>query len=143
MGDSNFLLNVPRSVHDSQVAEFGNIYNKLEKVYKLYGAKCCVDSAFGNVTRGYLYKSCQDLLGSNAPTLELRKLNLCKKREATLVRQTAEWRVRMLQTFFPWVKYKERGERRICLKMLVLLYNMRVRMVGINQIRNTYMKRLT
>jgi hypothetical protein len=38
--------------------------------------------------------------------------------------------------------YKERGERRICLQMLVLLYNMRARMVSINQIRNTYMKHL-
>ncbi len=72
-------FNVPGSVHDSQVAEFGNIYNKLEEVYDLYGAKCCVDSAFGNVMRGYLYKLWQDLLGSNAPTLELRKLDLCKK----------------------------------------------------------------
>ncbi len=31
----------------------------------------------------------------------------------------------------------------ICLKMLVLLYNMHARMVGINQIRNTYTKHLT
>ena len=50
------------------------------------------------------------------------------------------------QTSFPRVKdrfiYKERGERRICLKMLILLYNMRARMVGINQIRNTYMRHL-
>jgi hypothetical protein len=38
--------------------------------------------------------------------------------------------------------YEERGERRVCLKMLVLLYNMRARMVGINQIRNTDMKDL-
>ncbi len=113
----------------------------------MYGAKCCVDLTFGNVTKGYLYKSCEDLLGSNAPTCELRKLDLCKKREATLARQTAEWGMRMFQMSFPWVKdrfvYKERGERRICLKMLVLLYNMHARMVGINQIRSTYMKHLT
>ncbi len=61
------FFNVPGSVHDSQVAKFENIYNKLEEVYHLYGAKCCVDLAFGHVTRGYLYKPCQDLLGSNAP----------------------------------------------------------------------------
>ncbi len=38
--------------------------------------------------------------------------------------------------------YEERGrgEQRIYLKMLVLIYNMCARMVGINQIRNTYMK---
>ncbi len=123
------------------------IYNKLEEVYHLYGAMCCVDLAFGHMTRGYLYKSCQDLLSSNAPTCELRKLDLFKKRQATLARQTAEWGMRMFQTSFPWVKdrfiYEERGERRICLKMLVLLYNMRAKMVNINQIRNTYMKHLT
>jgi hypothetical protein len=55
--------------------------------------------------------------------------------------------MRMFRTSFPWVKdrfvYEEKGEQRIYLKMLVLLYNMRARMVGINQIRNTYMKHLT
>ena len=52
----------------------------------------------------------------------------------------------MIQTSFPRLKvrfvYEERGEQRIYLKMLVLIYNMRARMVGINQIRNTYMKYL-
>ncbi len=51
-----------------------------------------------------------------------------------------------MQASFPRVKdrfvYEERGERRIVLKMFVLLYNMRARMVGINQIINTYMKYL-
>jgi hypothetical protein len=140
------FFNVPGSVHDSQVAEFGNIYNKMEEVYHLYGAKCCVDLAFGHVMRGNFFKSCQDLLGPNATTCELRKLDLCKKRQATLARQTAEWGMWMFQMSFPWVKdrfvYEERGERRICLKMLVLLYNMRARMVGINWTRNTYMKHL-
>jgi hypothetical protein len=97
--------------------------------------------------RGYLYKLCQDHLDSSAPMHELRKLDLWKEREATLARQTAEWRMRMLQKLFPRVKdrfiYEERGKRRIYIKMLVLLYNMHVRMVGINQIRNTYMKHLT
>jgi hypothetical protein len=69
-----------------------------------------------------------------------------KKRQATLAQHTAEWGMRMIQTSFPWIKdqlvYKERGERRICLKALVLMYNMHERMVGIIQIRNTYMKHL-
>jgi hypothetical protein len=63
-----------------------------------------------------------------------------------LAQQTAEWGMCMIQTSFPWIKdqfvYKERGERRICLKMLILIYNMRARMVRINQIRNTYMNHL-
>jgi hypothetical protein len=54
--------------------------------------------------------------------------------------------MRMIQTLFPRIKdqfvYKERGEWRICLKMLILIYNMRARMVGINQIWNMYMKHL-
>jgi hypothetical protein len=142
----NCIFQCPRIVHDSQVAELGNIYEKLEGVFLLTGAKCCVDSAFGNVTREFLYKSCQDHLGSSAPTRELRKLDL-KKREATLARQTAKWGMRMIQTSFPRLKdcfvYEERGERRKYLKMLILLYNMRARMVGINQICNTYMRHLT
>jgi hypothetical protein len=38
--------------------------------------------------------------------------------------------------------YEERGEWRICLKMYVLLYNMHARMVGIDQIWNTYISHL-
>jgi hypothetical protein len=73
------FFNVPGSVHDSQVAKFGNISNKLEGLYLLYGPKYCVDLVFGNVSRGYFYKSCQDHLGSDAPMRELRKLDLHKK----------------------------------------------------------------
>jgi hypothetical protein len=51
-----------------------------------------------------------------------------------------------MQASFPRVKdrfvYEERGERRIVLKMFVMLYNMRARMVGINQIGITYMRHL-
>jgi hypothetical protein len=93
------------------------------------GAKCCIDLAFSNVSRDYLYKSCQDLLGSSAPTRWERILDLQKKREATSARQTAEWGMLTLQASFPRLKD-------------VLLYNMRARMVGINQILNTYMPRL-
>ena len=50
------------------------------------------------------------------------------------------------QSSFPHLKerfiYEERGERRIILKMMILLYNVRARRVGMNQIRNTYMAAL-
>ncbi len=62
------FFNVPGLVHDSQVAELGNIYPKLEQVYETMGGKCCVDSALSNLERAYLLKSGQDLLGSLAPT---------------------------------------------------------------------------
>jgi hypothetical protein len=55
------FFNVPGLVHDSQVVEYGNIYGKLEDVFQLTGAKCCVDSAFGQVNREYVYKLSQDL----------------------------------------------------------------------------------
>jgi hypothetical protein len=99
------FFDIPGSVHDSQVAEFGNIYNNMEGVYLLSGAKCCVDSAIGNVSRGYLYKLCQDHLGSSMPTRGLRTLDLWKKIEATLARQTAEWGMRI----FPM------GEHLVCI----------------------------
>ena len=140
------FFNVPGSVHDSQVAELGQIYRKLETVYEVTGGKCCVDSAFGNLERDYLLKSGQDLLGSSAPTRHEQNLEHQLRRQTTSARQTAEWGMLTIQASFPRIKdrfiYEERGERRIVLKMLVLLYNLRARMVGINQIRNTYMRHL-
>jgi hypothetical protein len=62
------FFNVPGLVHDSQVAELGKIYQKLEQVYETARGECCVESAFGNLERDYLLKSGQDLLGSSAPT---------------------------------------------------------------------------
>jgi len=60
---------------------------------------------------------------------------------------SAEWGMLSIKAYFPHVKdqftYEEQGERRITLKMFLLLYNMRARMVGINQIRNTYSGTLT
>ena len=68
------FVNVPGSVHNSQVTGFGNICDKMEGEYLSTGAKSCVDSAFGNMLREYLYRSCQDHLCSSAHTHELRKL---------------------------------------------------------------------
>jgi hypothetical protein len=65
------------------------MYDKLEDVYRKTGGKCYVDLAFGSMKRNYLYKSCQDHLGSNAQTHKERKLDLQQKRQATLAWQTA------------------------------------------------------
>jgi hypothetical protein len=140
------FFNVPGCVHDSQVAEFGKIYKKIEDVHRTTGGKYCVDLEFGSINRTYLYKSCQDCLGSKEPTHRERKIDLQKKRQATLARQMAEWGMLTMQASFPRVKdrfaYKERGGQRIPLKMFVLLFNMQARMVGIILIRNTYMRHL-
>ena len=61
--------------------------------------------------------------------------------------QAAEWGMRGLQGSFPRLKdriiYEENGERAIILKFITLLYNYRVRTVGINQILNYYMPSLS
>ncbi len=40
------FFNVPGCAHDSQVAKWGGIYEKLESVYRSNGWICIVDSAF-------------------------------------------------------------------------------------------------
>ena len=129
-------INIPGSVHDSQVAEYGNIYNKLECVYRRDGAQCTVDSAFGNVTREYLIKSSQELIHISS----YRDRGIA--RDASSMRQSAEWGMRAFQSSMPRIKdrmqFEERGECKVTLTMMVLVYNLRARMVGINQLNSFY-----
>ena len=80
--------------------------------------------------------------GTRVEVIHTMKLN----KEATSMRQSAEWGMRALQGSFPRLtnrfRFEEKGERGIMLKMMVLAYNLRARMVGINQIRNVYMPTL-
>jgi hypothetical protein len=62
------FVNVPGAVHDSQIAHWGKIYDKLDEVYKTTGGKCTVDSAFAKVNCPILIKSSQDILVSSAQT---------------------------------------------------------------------------
>ena len=59
------------------------------------------------------------------------------------MQQSAEWGMRAIQSSFPRIQdrfvYEEFGERKIILKMMILLYNLRARKVGINQIKSVYM----
>jgi hypothetical protein len=59
--------NIPGAVHDSHVADYGDIHGKLELVYLRDGAKCTVDSAFGNVSREFLINSSQKLIHTKDP----------------------------------------------------------------------------
>jgi hypothetical protein len=64
---------------------------------------------------------------------------------ASMVAVTTQ--MRALQSSFPHLLdrlvYEERGEQRIIMKMMILLlYNFRARLVGINQIKNVYMANL-
>ena len=49
--------NVPGTVHDSNIAVIGNIYEKLESIYNSTGGKCTVDSSFARNTYPFLVKS--------------------------------------------------------------------------------------
>ena len=137
--------NVPGSVHDSMIAEMGNVYNKLEKVYEQTGGKCTVDSAFSKRTYPFLIKSGPSNEGQGETRQEFRE-NARLQADATSMRQSAEWGMRSLQASFPRLKerfiYEEHGERKLIMKSMLLLYNLRARKVGINQIRNTYLPAL-
>jgi hypothetical protein len=79
------FINIPGSVHDSQIVDYGSIYNKLKSMNLQDGAKYTVNSAFGNVNQEFLIKSSQDLI--------LIK-HVAERRiaaDATSMRQLAEW----------------------------------------------------
>ena len=54
---SNCFFNVPGSAHNSQIADGGNVYVKLEEVYNNNGGICAVDSVFCKGRRPYLIES--------------------------------------------------------------------------------------
>jgi hypothetical protein len=122
------------------------VFDKLGAVYDDTGGKCTVDSAFGKVKWPFLIKSSQDYLVSTMPTRHEQREDIQRKRQATSMRQTVEWGMRAIQSSFPCLKdtfvYEDTGERRILMKMVCLLYNLRARTVGINQIKNVFMRHL-
>jgi len=131
------LINAPGSVHDSTLAEWGGIYEKLEAIYNQTGGVCCLDSAFQANEADYLIKSSNDEGNTDSP--EQYIVNV----QATQLRQAAEWGMYAIQSAFPRLtealKYEECGkERRVYLMLMCLLYNFRLETVGLNQIRNVY-----
>ena len=104
------------------------------------GGQCTVDSAFGNVNREFLIKSSQDLIHIRS----YRARNIA--REATSMRQSAEWGMRAFQSSMPRIKdrmkFEERGERKVTLTVMILLYNLRARLVGLNQLKSFYVAAL-
>ena len=97
-----------------------------------------VDSAFNITGQGanYMYKSSQSSITSNDP------LEYARNSQATSVRQAAEWGMKALQNSFPrlksTLKYEEHGERQMIIKSIVLLYNLRSRLVGLNKISTVF-----
>jgi len=116
---------------------FGGVYDRLRNRYNRHGGKCVMDSAFCSRGNAFVIKSAQDVtLGEDANEYTML-------REATSMRQAAEWGMRALQGSFPRLKarlkYEENGERKCIIQCIMLVYNFRARYCGINQIRTTFM----
>ena len=116
--------NVPGSIHDSKIAEWGNIYKKLERVYTETGARCTADSAFSRLRAPFIIKSSQMVALENNDVGEYAQ-QIRENQDATSMRQSAEWGMRALQSSFPRLKdrfvYEEQGERKVMLRMILLL----------------------
>lgn len=139
-------MNLPGSTHDSTVADWGRIYDKLQSVHAETGAITAVDSAFRMRDAEYIIKSSQSYQIGVGDTEEEIRRDIRRKRQVTSMRQTAEWGMRAIQSSFPRLcdrmPFEKRGERRVSMKMMILLYNLRARRVGINQIRNFFLQAL-
>ncbi len=79
--------NSPDTMHDSTLADYGNVYEKLEHIFNETGGKVVVDLAFCLVNNDFLIKSGQNVPLGN-PQLVLRA------RDATSIRQASEWGMR-------------------------------------------------
>ena len=135
-------INAPGTFHDSTMANMSGIYDKIDILYERLGSKVVVDSAFSADNRRSVYKSHQNNIDRYGNVRQKSEVH----RQATSVRQLSEWGMRGLQGSFPRLKdrlpYEERGERKLILEMIVLLYNYRASTVGMNQIQSTYMPHL-
>lgn len=82
------VMNAPRTMHDSQISEWGGLYQELEDVYDLTGSSIVVDSAFHRSRYKFLIKSAQDETHTEGPE-EVNQI-----RQATSMRQALEWVMR-------------------------------------------------
>ena len=66
--------------------------------------------------------------------------------EATSMHQSVEWGMRAFQALFPrdkhCIEFEELDQQKLMIKLMILLYNLQARGVGINQILYVYMPSL-
>jgi hypothetical protein len=129
------VINAPGSIHDSTLAEWGDFYKTMDLIYESCGGQCCMDSAFAALNNDAIIRSSEQTNGNNP-------LEIVVNKEATSLRQSAEWGMRAIQSAFPRMlddfRYEEMGSRRLILSVMVMLYNFRSDRVGLNQIRTVY-----
>jgi hypothetical protein len=111
-------LNAPESMHDSTIADYTGVYDKLERVYKATGGKVIVDSAFKLRYNPFLIRTTQILAGMRDAILF--------QRDAVKLCQSAEWGMMSFQLSFPIrlqdrICYEERGEKLEMIRMFVYL----------------------
>ena len=119
------------------MADYG-IYEGIEQIFNLCGAKIVCDSVFNVSDADYLIKSAQ----TDPLYAELLRIN----REATSIRQLSEWGMQMIKGSFPRLEetlfYEEKGDRHVILRLMVNLYNFTCSNVDMNIIQNSYMKKI-
>ncbi len=98
------FFNVPGCVHDSLVADWGCIYQKLEGLWENEKVSCVVDSAFGKIECNFMIKSSQDYLSSDKPSKPEQLKDIKEKRAATSMPQTTEWGMHGLHASLPCLK---------------------------------------
>ena len=129
-------------MHDSTMASWSGIYDKIDALFESTGAKVVVDSAFSSEGRNSMIKSYQSNIDNRGNVRQNSQI----QRQATSVRQMAEWGMRGLQASFPRLRdrlnFEQRGERRLILELIVYLYNYRASVVGLNQIQSVFMPSL-
>jgi hypothetical protein len=131
-------LNAPGSKHDSSVANYSSVYDKLEKIFLETGGKVVVDTAFRLGQGDFLIKSSQQVLGDG--------VDADMAHDAISIQQSEDWGMAQFQTSFPRItnkiKFEVDGERRILLRSFVHLFNFRTNCIGCNQIRSGFMPHL-
>ena len=74
-------------MHDSTMASWSGIYDKVDSLYETRGVKVVVDSAFASDGRPSVYKSYQTNIDNRGNVRQ----NSHIQRQATSVRQLSEW----------------------------------------------------
>ena len=127
------VINTPGSFYHSTIADYG-AYSQFKKVYRLYGVKVVVDSAFQFGIQNWSNQS------SQIDPVDAEELIL--NREAMSLRQLSEWGMRMIQVAFPRLKEalpsEDGGEREIIIQLMIRLHNFAAENMGLNQIFNSF-----
>ncbi len=136
------VLNCPGSWHDAKIARIGGLWSVLRKKMGP-GMYIVGDSAFPvnpetdhRIVR--TRKACEVDISQNEVD---GARDLRTQSAITCVRQAAEWGMRAIKSAFPRLKScltSDERQRRVLLRVIVRLFNLRTEREGRNQIRSVY-----